>query len=88
MCDSNDNDNDKNNNSSVNDHGKMSNGLKQRDIGEKHDKSADMEPVRSNFHPQIRWPDLMAQIFLHAGAIYGLIFQFYTIKLATLLWCK
>lgn len=40
------------------------------------------------FIPQFRWPDLIVQIFLHAGAIYGLLFQFYSIKFYTLIWCK
>lgn len=40
------------------------------------------------FIPQIRWPDLIAQIFLHVGALYGLLFQFYSIKFYTLIWCK
>lgn len=42
----------------------------------------------TEYNPQIRWPDLGAQIFLHSGAIYGLVFLFYKIKLLTLLWCK
>lgn len=40
------------------------------------------------FIPKIRWPDLCAQIFLHVGALYGLIFHLYAIKLYTLIWCK
>lgn len=40
------------------------------------------------YNPQIRWPDLGAQLFLHSGAIYALVFLFYKIKLLTLLWCK
>lgn len=40
------------------------------------------------FIPQFRWPDLIVQIFLHVGAIYGLLFQFYSIKFYTLIWCK
>lgn len=81
-----DNDNDKNNNSDVN---SLSNGqIRHREVSAKHDQSAQLKPVDPNFHPQIRWPDLTAQIFLHAGAIYGLIFQFYTVKLFTIIWCK
>lgn len=41
-----------------------------------------------DFKPQIRWPDLAAQVFLHTGAIYAIIFLFYKIKFLTLLWCK
>lgn len=40
------------------------------------------------FIPQIRWPDLMAQIFLHIGAIYGLLFHFWKLKFYTYIWCK
>lgn len=40
------------------------------------------------FTPKIRWPDLIVHIFLHVGAIYGLIFLFYSIKFFTFLWCK
>lgn len=40
------------------------------------------------FIPSIRWPDLIAQIFLHVGALYGLVFHLYAIKFYTLLWCE
>lgn len=43
---------------------------------------------KEKFVPKLRWPDLIAQIFLHAGAVYGFIFQFYRIKLFTFFWCK
>lgn len=33
----------------------------------------------------IRWPDLIVQIFLHAGAVYGLYLCFY-VKYVTILW--
>lgn len=82
MCDT----NDKNNNTSENDG--PPNGVIHRNLGETHDKPTYLEPVQSTFQPQIRWPDLTAQIFLHAGAIYGLIFQLYTIRFFTLIWCK
>lgn len=47
--------------------------------------SADKIP----FKPKIRWPDLMAQVFIHAGSIYGL-FYLITLKAAfyTYVWCK
>lgn len=35
----------------------------------------------------IRWPDLLVQIFLHAGAIYGIYLLFY-VKYVTILWGK
>ncbi|XP_068153051.1 acyl-CoA Delta-9 desaturase [Drosophila tropicalis] len=37
------------------------------------------------FKPQIRWPDLIAQTFLHSGALYGAYLLFYA-KLYTFLW--
>lgn len=40
------------------------------------------------FVPRFRWPDLIVQIFLHVGALYGLLFQFYSIKFFTMIWCK
>lgn len=40
------------------------------------------------YKPQIRWPDLGAQLFLHTGAVYGLIFLLYKVKLLTFIWCK
>lgn len=33
----------------------------------------------------IRWPDLIVQIFLHTGAVYGLYLCFY-VKYVTILW--
>lgn len=44
---------------------------------------------RTEFKSEIRWPDLMAQIFIHAGFLYG---GFYLItfkaKLYTYVWGK
>jgi len=37
------------------------------------------------YHPQIRWPDLGAQAFLHIGALYGLYQLFYA-NFYTFLW--
>lgn len=41
------------------------------------------------FKPQVRWPDLIAQIFIHVGSLYGL---YYLITLQanfnTYIWCK
>lgn len=37
------------------------------------------------YNPQIRWPDLGAQTFLHLGALYGLYLMFYA-KFYTFLW--
>ncbi|EDV93160.1 acyl-CoA Delta-9 desaturase [Drosophila grimshawi] len=37
------------------------------------------------YNPQIRWPDLIAQTFLHVGALYGVYLLFHA-KLYTFLW--
>lgn len=47
-----------------------------------------VENDAATFKPKIRWPDLIAQLFLHIGAVYGLIFQFYAIRFYTLVWCE
>lgn len=39
------------------------------------------------FTPNIRWPDLIVQTFLHTGAVYGLFLLFY-IKFFTVPWSK
>lgn len=41
------------------------------------------------FKPQIRWPDLIAQVFIHVGFLYG-IYYLITLKakLYTYVWCK
>ncbi|XP_030369653.1 stearoyl-CoA desaturase 5 [Scaptodrosophila lebanonensis] len=43
------------------------------------------EEAEEEYIPQIRWPDLGAQSFLHAGALYGIYLLFYA-KLYTFLW--
>lgn len=41
------------------------------------------------FRPQIRWPDLIAQIFIHAGFLYGLYYLIsLQAKFYTYIWCK
>jgi hypothetical protein len=41
------------------------------------------------FHPQIRWPDLIVQIFIHAGFVYGLYFLLtFQVKFFTYIWCE
>lgn len=40
---------------------------------------------QTEFKPQIRWPDLFAQIFIHAGCLYGFYLLAY-VKLYTILW--
>lgn len=41
------------------------------------------------FKPQIRWPDLIAQVFIHGGSLYGLYYLI-TLKAAfyTYIWCE
>ncbi|XP_039969009.1 acyl-CoA desaturase [Bactrocera tryoni] len=58
---------------------------------EAHQMKATSDEIEYN--PQIRWPDLIAQVFLHTGALYGiyLLFQarFYTILwVVALIWCS
>lgn len=36
--------------------------------------------------PRIAWPDLIAQIFIHAGCVYGLYLIFAKAKFLTTLW--
>lgn len=41
------------------------------------------------FKAKIRWPDFIAQIFLHFGLIYGFVlFLLLKVKLFTFAWCK
>lgn len=41
------------------------------------------------FKPQIRWPDLIAQIFVHVGFLYGLYYLIsLQAKFYTYIWCK
>ncbi|XP_055676503.1 acyl-CoA Delta-9 desaturase [Lutzomyia longipalpis] len=39
----------------------------------------------TDFKPEIRWPDLIVQIFIHAGALYGFYLMF-SIKFYSFLW--
>ena len=38
------------------------------------------------YTPRIRWLDLMAQIFVHFGGIYGVYLMFASAQLVTTLW--
>lgn len=40
-----------------------------------------------DFIADIRWPDLIAQLFIHGGALYGLYLLFF-VKFLTIVWCK
>lgn len=50
-------------------------------------RSIDEKPDYSEWKPQIRWPDTIVQIFLHAGFVYGL-FLLFSVKFYSILWCK
>lgn len=38
------------------------------------------------YTPRIKWPDLAAQIFIHAGGFYGIYLIIFEAKLLTSLW--
>lgn len=63
----------------------LSDSAKLNQSTQKHNPQDD-KPV---FVPQIRWPDLIAQVFIHVGSLYGL---YYLITLQakpyTYIWCK
>lgn len=41
------------------------------------------------FKPQIRWPDLIAQVFIHVGSVYGLYYLFtFQAAFYTYIWCE
>ncbi|KAH8334712.1 hypothetical protein KR074_008062 [Drosophila pseudoananassae] len=48
-------------------------------------KVTEQPEEEEEYHPQIRWPDLGAQTFLHVGALYGLYQLFYA-NFYTFLW--
>nr|XP_003703934.2 PREDICTED: acyl-CoA Delta(11) desaturase isoform X1 [Megachile rotundata] len=41
---------------------------------------------KTEYVPRITWPDLIAQIFIHAGCVYGLYLIFVEAKLLTTVW--
>lgn len=41
-----------------------------------------------DYTPKLKWPDLIAQIFIHGGALYGLYLTMTAAKIATTLWGK
>ncbi|XP_071568358.1 acyl-CoA Delta-9 desaturase-like [Temnothorax nylanderi] len=49
---------------------------------QKNDKSS----IESEYVPRIKWLDLIAQIFIHGGCLYGLYLVFTQAKLLTPLW--
>lgn len=56
---------------------------------EKHKSNEGKSQDKVSFKPQIRWPDLIAQVFIHGGSLYGL-YYLVTLKAAlyTYLWCE
>lgn len=48
----------------------------------------DSTEAKVEYVPRIKWPDLAAQIFIHAGCLYGLYLVFTQAKLLTILWGK
>ncbi|KAI8046815.1 hypothetical protein M5D96_003028 [Drosophila gunungcola] len=58
----------------------------QKLLQEQDQKLKDAEQAEEEeYNPQIRWPDLGAQAFLHIGALYGLYLLFYA-NFYTFLW--
>jgi hypothetical protein len=56
---------------------------------ESHKTDEEISQEQITFKPQIRWPDLIAQVFIHVGSLYGLYYLI-TLKAAlyTYVWCK
>lgn len=46
------------------------------------------EPKPIPFIPRIRWPDLIAQLFIHIGGLYGLYLMIVSAKIYTTLFGK
>lgn len=57
------------------------------DVCERTSLEATVQPADEEFVPKIRWPDLGAQIFLHAGALYG-VWLLPSVRWWTLVWSK
>lgn len=57
---------------------------KNHEATQKNDDSA----IEIEYIPRIKWLDLSAQIFIHAGCFYGLYLVFTQAKLLTTLWGK
>lgn len=54
--------------------------------------SADTQQAKTQdneFKPKIRWPDLIVQIVIHLGSLYGIYYLItFRAKFHTYLWCK
>jgi hypothetical protein len=61
----------------------------QSTLNHSNSRKEEFENSRETFKPQIRWPDLIVQIALHVGSLYGL-YCLVTLKakLYTYLWCE
>lgn len=46
------------------------------------------ESVSEAFKPRIRWPDLIAQLFIHLGCLYGFYLAIFQAKFYTVLFGK
>lgn len=53
-------------------------------VDEKKEDSLSSESAE--YSPQIRWPDLIAQLFVHGGALYGIYLMFTVAQWCTVLW--
>lgn len=52
-------------------------------------KNDEDTPQAAEFKAKIRWPDLIAQVFIHVGSLYGLYFLItLQAKFYTYLWCE
>lgn len=61
---------------------------KRNHTSETHKNDGDT-PQTVEFKAQIRWPDLIAQLFIHVGSLYGLYFLItLRAKFYTYLWCE
>lgn len=69
----------------IDDSPKLSHSKEINETNEANSKSDD----KTLFVPKIRWPDLIAQVFIHGGSIYGLYYLI-TLRAAfyTYIWCK
>ena len=47
---------------------------------------SDSSQPKVDYVPQIKWPDLLVQIFIHGGCLYGLYLTFTQAKALTSLW--
>ncbi|CAD7085325.1 unnamed protein product [Hermetia illucens] len=55
------------------------------DTVDESNKASKIDTASSDYHPRIRWLDLLAQAFIHVGCIYGFYLLFYA-KLLTVVW--